>query len=92
MLFSYLLPFVLVLKSDNANGLFAFSSDQMLSKTVKETVGNISVLVKRTLASRGQVTVEWEIVDKEGVNATKDFDSAFGRLVFMNGEVAKVRK
>lgn len=81
-----------VLKSDNANGLFAFSAGQFLSRTVEESVGNISLRVERMLGYSDQVTVEWEITDENGVRASEDFVQPYGSLVFHDGEREKVRR
>ena len=76
--------FLLVLKSDNANGLFEFNSGQSLSRTVSETVGNITFDVQRTLGSEGEVTIEWVVYTDNGTRATEDFVHASGSLVFGN--------
>ena len=81
----------LVLKSDNANGLFAFSTGQSLSQTVSETVGNVSFKVQRTLGFFGKVTVDWVIFRKNGSRASHDFVQPSGSLLFAKGEKQKVR-
>ena len=82
--------YTLVLKSDNANGVFAFKSTQLLSRVVLENVGNVSFDVLRTIAYRGKVIVNWVIFRENGSRASDDFISPSGSLIFDNGEREKV--
>lgn len=83
-------PLFLVMKSDNANGLFAFSSGQSLSRTASETVGNITFEVRRTLGFLGEVAVNWAVYHDNGSQAFDDFVQSSGSLVFADGEKQKV--
>ena len=78
------------MKSDNANGLFAFTSGQSLSRMVSETVGNISFEIQRTLGFRGEVTVDWVVFLQNGSRASNDFVQPTGSLLFADGETQKV--
>ena len=79
-----------MLKSDNANGVFAFKSSQLLSRVVLENIGNVSFDVQRTVAYRGKVIVNWGIFRENGSRASDDFISPSGSLIFDNGEIEKV--
>ena len=78
------------MKSDNANGLFEFTSSQSLSRMVFENTGNVTFEVQRTLGYRGEVTVNWEIFRENGSRAFDDFISPSGSLTFADGEREKV--
>ena len=78
------------MKSDNANGLFEFTSSQSLSRMVFENSGNVTFDVQRTLGYRGEVTVNWEIFRENGSRAFDDFISSSGSLTFADGEREKV--
>lgn len=80
-----------MLKSDNANGVFAFSSAQSLSKMASETAGNVSFVIQRTVGFAGEVTVNWTVFHQNGSRASDDFVHPSGSVVFANEEKQKVR-
>ncbi len=86
------LIFILVLKSDNANGLFGFSGPCLPFSTANESAVFMCP-IKRDRGDADTVTVNWQVLQHvrgELVLATEDFVEASGGLVFAPGEREKV--
>ena len=80
-----------VLKSDGANGQFAFASSTCRASAM-ENQTNISFAVRRTIGLFGSVRVNWEIrqIDSSNLVASNDFISAVGFVDFADGDNEKV--
>eukprot|EP00794_Sanderia_malayensis_P009868 gene9868-10878_t len=81
---------ITILKSDNANGQFEFQSSSCTTVT-RENQTSLTYVVKRTIASFGDVTVNWEIRQRipQRPLATGDFQAATGRVLFTARELEK---
>ena len=81
-----------MLKSDNANGLFGFR-EQCTPARVSSESGTVVCNVLRQRGDDGTVTVTWRIQQRtaQGLSdASADFNSSSGTLVFLRGERLKV--
>ena len=85
---------VIILASDDGNGLFAFAS-QSLVQAVDEP-GAVSVTVVRTIGTFGRVLVNWALEVQTGNNASFSaapsgamLPAVFGQLVFEPGNASQ---
>ena len=85
--------YLLVLKSDNANGLFGLKSISPIA--VKESA-NVTVTIERSKGQFGSATVFWSVVRLSTSElALDDFIVASGSVVFaenVNEKVCKERE
>lgn len=82
--------FFLVLKSDNANGLFGFTS---INPVVIQESSNVSVNIERLKGQFGSATVSWSLYKSSTSSlAVNDFIMASGTVVFDENESEKVYK
>ena len=83
--------FFLVLKSDNANGVFGFLSSNCQSR-VNENDTSIAFEVSRAFGTFGAVRINWEIRrnDSSRILASNDFHAATGSFSFSQGQTKKV--
>ena len=83
--------FILVLKSDYANGQFGFQISSCSSQ-LKESQTTANYTIERRLGTFGIVTVTWEIrqVFTGRPIASQDFSQTRGTVVFNQGETEKV--
>lgn len=82
--------FVLVLKSDNANGLFGFKS---ISPIVIQESTNVTATIERLKGRFGSATVSWSVYKvSSSALASSDFIMATGTVVFAKDENEKVCK
>lgn len=80
--------FVLVLKSDNANGLFGLKT---ISPIVVRESTNVTVAIERSKGQFGSVTVSWSVFKvSTSVLASDDFILASGSVDFAANENEKV--
>lgn len=78
----------LVLKSDNANGLFGFTS---INPVVIPESSNVSVNIERQKGQFGSATVSWSVYKSSTSSlAVNDFIMASGTVVFDENESEKV--
>ena len=82
--------FDLVLKSDNANGLFGFSS---ISPIVIQESNNVTLPIERLKGLFGEATVYWSVYNgASSVPASSDFIMDNGSVMFSDNENEKVRE
>lgn len=80
--------FDVVLKSDNANGLFGFESVSAI--TVDES-SNVSLTIERSMGKFGTATVNWSVYKGSSfVPASSDFTLNSGSIVFSENDEKKV--
>ena len=80
--------FDVVLKSDNANGLFGFMSVSAI--TVEES-SNVTLKIERSRGKFGTATVNWSVYKgSSSVRASSDFTMDGGSIVFSENEDEKV--
>lgn len=80
--------FDVVLKSDNANGLFGFMSVSAI--TVEES-RNVTLKIERSKGEFGTATVNWSVYKgSSSVRASSDFTLDSGSVVFSENENEKV--
>lgn len=81
---------LLVLKSDNANGLFGLKS---ISPIVVTESTNVTVIIERSKGRFGSATVFWSVFKiSTSVLASDDFIMASGSVDFAESENEKVGK
>ena len=77
-----------MLKSDNANGLFGFTS---INPVVIPESSNVSVNIERQKGQFGSATVSWSVYKSSTFSlAVNDFIMATGTVVFDENESEKV--
>ena len=77
-----------VLKSDNANGLFGFDGNCLVTSLSSTSVEDVifQCPISRNRGDEGVVTIPWEVRNIDtGLLATEDFFMASGEIVFPNG-------
>lgn len=86
----FVLCYLLVLKSDNANGLFGLKS---ISPIVVKESTNVTVTIERKEGLFGSATVYWSVVRLSTLQiASDDFTLASGSVVFAENDNEKVCK
>ena len=79
-----------MLKSDNANGLFGFTS---INPVIIQESSNVSVNIERLKGQFGSATVSWSVYKNSTSSlAVNDFIMATGTVVFDENESEKVCK
>ena len=77
-----------MLKSDNANGLFGFTS---INPVIIQESSNVSVNIERLKGQFGSATVSWSVYKSSTSSlAVNDFIMATGTVVFDENESEKV--
>ena len=80
--------FDVVLKSDNANGLFGFES---VSAIAVDESSNVTLTIERSMGKFGTATVNWSVYKgSSSVPASSDFTLDNGSVVFSENEEKKV--
>ena len=77
-----------VLKSDNANGLFGFDGNCLVTSLSPISIEDVQFQcpISRNRGDEGVVTIPWEVRNIDtGLVATEDFYTASGEIVFPNG-------
>ena len=86
--------FVVVLKSDYANGLFGFEG--LCQPFAESSEGaSLSCVVRRARGNAGFVTLTWQIVElinNGSVMSNGDFNSSTGELRFQPGQLIGVSR
>ena len=83
--------FLLVLKSDFANGIFLLDQGSC-PYNISESSQGFNITINRVHGLFGSVVVEWTIKGEDDSIADDDFFVSNGTVVFMENEINKVKK